>query len=69
MLTIIPTNPTDLLAYLEWAEVDPNRAQDTRRVLRDERVFLLAAVRGGDSGKIASARDEAVRVCKMWQSL
>ncbi len=63
----IPTNPTKLVTYLEWAEVDSRRAPDARRVLRDERFSLIAALRSGDASKIATARDEAVRVATMWR--
>ena len=62
----IPTDPRKLLAYLEWSEVDSSRAPDCRRILRDERVALASALRGGDGAAITAARDEALRVAKEW---
>lgn len=63
----IPTKPTELLRYLEYAEVAGRRAPDARRVLRQERFALQSAVRSGNAAKIAAARDEAVRVATMWE--
>lgn len=66
MTTTIPTNPRQLLSYLEWAEVDGSRAADCRDMLRQERFALASALRSGDAEKIAAARDEALRVARMW---
>lgn len=63
----IPTDPRKLLAHLEWAEVDPARAPDCRRVLRREREALALALRSGDARRIGEARDEAVRTVCMWE--
>ena len=59
-------SPAQVESRLEWSEVDGNYAADTRRMMRDERFSLQAALRSGDAAKIAAARDEAVRVAKMW---
>ena len=64
--TKIPIRPAALIRYLEWAEVDSSREAICRRVLRDERMRLVVAVNAGDAAAIAQARDEAVRVAKMW---
>ena len=58
-----------LHAYLVSAEVDGGRAPDCRRVLRDERFALAAAMRRGDSTEISAARREAARVAAMWDGL
>ena len=63
----IPTVPVKLVSYLEWCEVDSARAPDCRRILRNERFSLLAALRSGNTARIATVRDESVRVAKMWQ--
>lgn len=62
----IPTSPTALMAYLEYAEVDGSRAGDCRRILREERIRLASALRSGDARTIAAARDEALRVARDW---
>jgi len=67
MKTTIPNDPKQLLIYLEWAEVDGSRAADARRVLQGERVALSAALQSGDAARIAAARNEAVRVARMWE--
>ena len=69
MTNQIPNSPTKLHDYLVSAEVDPTRAADTRRMLRNERFALAAALRSGDATKIAAARDEALRVAQMWEAL
>lgn len=55
-----------LIAYLSWAEVDPDLPADTRRMVSGERVTLAAAMQGGDADHIATALTEARRVAKMW---
>lgn len=59
-------SPRQIEAKLEWAEVNSNYAADTRLMMQAERFSLQSALRSGDAAKIAAARDEALRVAKMW---
>lgn len=59
-------NATQLITQLELAEVSSEHAGDTRRMMRDERFALVAAVRSGDAKAIKDATIEAQRVAKMW---
>lgn len=60
-------SPAVLLGHLERAEIDGARAPDARRVLSAERQSLALAMRSGDAAKISAARDEALRVARMWE--
>lgn len=66
MTTAIPTDPRELADYLERAELDSSRAPDARATLREERMTPIGAIRSGDAKVIARARDEALRVARMW---
>ena len=59
-------NANQLITALTYAEVDGSIAIDTRRVIRDERFALTAAVNSGDGQLIKAAMAEAMRVAKMW---
>jgi len=58
--------PKQLCDRLEWMDVDGDVARDCRDVLRSERFSLTAALRTGNAEKIAKARDEALRVVRLW---
>lgn len=55
-----------LLSALDAATVNPRRAPDARRVLRDEACSLRAAQQSGDRARIEAARTKAARVLDMW---
>jgi len=59
-------NAQQLIARLEWVEVDGSYAADCRRVMRDERMGLVVALQGGDGTRIAARLQEALRVARMW---
>lgn len=63
----IPTQPNALLDWLERAETDSKRAPDHRRELRAEREALHVAIQSSDAARIKAARDEALRVARMWE--
>ena len=66
MLTDLRYALRQLLAKLEFAEVNAKLQPDTRDMMRDERFALLAAIHSADGKIIASAMTEAQRVAKMW---
>lgn len=55
-----------LMTALTFAEVDATYDAQTRAMMRDERIALSVAMRGGDRRKIAAAMTEAQRVATMW---
>lgn len=55
-----------MINALTFAEVDSRYASDTRRMMRNERFRLQAALAGGDGAKISAAMAEALRVAAMW---
>ena len=59
-------NASQLVKKLTFAEVNASLAADTRRMMREERVSLQAALQSGDADKIKKAMDEAKRVAEMW---
>lgn len=59
-------NAAQLIARFELCEVDRRVASDARRMMRDERMSLLAAVSSGDGKRIAATITEAKRVAAMW---
>lgn len=59
-------NATQMINAMEWVEVSPLYEADTRRMVRDERFALLAAVRTRDASQIQAATREAKTVCQMW---
>lgn len=59
-------NAQQIITKLTWIEVSPEYAPDCRRVLREERFALMAAVKSGKAQEISAAMSEARRVCEMW---
>lgn len=59
-------NATQILSKLEWAEVNGKLEPDTRRMMRNERFAVKAAVESGDGRKIKAAIAEALSVADMW---
>ena len=59
-------NASQLNTRLQFAEVDAKLSADTRRVMREERESLTAALKSRDSHAIAAAMTESLRVAKMW---
>lgn len=57
---------SQMIAVLDFCEVDGKLAPDCRRVLREQRDALAAALGGGKAAGIAAAMKEAARVCAMW---
>lgn len=55
-----------IITRLTFAEVDANLEGDTRRMMREEREALQAAVHSGDGRRITAAVTEARRVADMW---
>ena len=56
-----------IIASIEWVEVNGRVAEDARRVMQEERFALVAACQAGDGRRITAACREAQRVAKMWQ--
>lgn len=63
---MMKTNAKRLVTTLTYSEVNPKLSPDTRRMMRDERIAVQAAIDSGDQGKIRIASDEAIRVAEMW---
>lgn len=59
-------NANQIVGKLVEAEMIDLREPDARRVIRDERMRLQAAVQSGDAEQVAAAMKEAVRVAGMW---
>ncbi len=59
-------NARQTIAAIEWVELNPRYEGDTRRMMRQERFSLLAAVGSGNAGTIGESLREAHRVAKMW---
>lgn len=55
-----------MISKLTWEEVDGRNEPDMRRVLRDVRMALQGAVRGGDPASIARAKEEAIDIAADW---
>ena len=56
-----------MLSALDSAQIDPGRAPDARRMLRDESLALRTAYQSGDAERLARAYNEASRVWAMWR--
>ena len=65
-MTTISQNTERLLGILAEAETNPRRDALCRRVLRDERLALMAAIQRGDTAHVAAVEAEARRVATMW---
>ena len=59
-------NAAQMISKLEMIEVSSKIENDTRRMMRNERFALLAAVASRDGGKLKAAMAEAVKVADMW---
>lgn len=55
-----------LIHRLTQAEVSARHDAQTRRMMRDERFALTAAVQSRDQARIRAAMAEAQRVAAMW---
>ena len=62
------TNHTaqQIITRLSRVEVSARYDAQTRRMMRDERVALTAAVQSRDQSRIRAAMAEAQRVAEMW---
>lgn len=59
-------NTNQLLAQLDAARVNGERAADARRVIGQEADTLRAAIQSGSPERIGKAKAEAERVLAMW---
>lgn len=65
-MTTTTTSAHLLIARLTRTEVSPRYDAQTRRMMRDERFALTAAVHSRDRARILAAMAEARRVAAMW---
>jgi len=65
-MTQTTKNAQQIVNSLTYSEVDAALQPDTRRMMRNERFSLQAAIQSGDAGKINAAKAEALRVAGMW---
>ncbi len=62
----ITRTATQIYNALTYAEVNSAYQPDTRRMMREERFALRAALESGSRANIASAMSEVQRVAEMW---